>query len=346
MAPRTLAENRPVRSGPVTTPFPIDHLAVVWSGSGAGHNGAAVRFLRAGSWTQWQTLEEDGAQAAGQFGSALVAAHDASAYQVRGVPAHARNARAVALNTTDGPLREVGQLRRGAAAAAPQCRSRADWGADERLMTWAPQYFDVQVLTVHHTATATDDTDPAATVRAIQRYHSVDRGWGDMGYQYLIDGAGVVYEGRWSGQSRSCLTAGGDGSDFGHDDAGLGVTAAHVGGMNSGNLGVALLGTYSTLRPPAPQRTALEQQLTVLAVRHGVDPERANVTYVNPVNGITRTVPSISGHRDWEATDCPGAALYADLPSIRANVKAALTTPPTTTTTTTKKRPKQRGPSG
>ena len=335
LAPRTLAQNRPVGARPVRTSFPIDYLAVLWDGSGAGHESAAVRFLRDGHWTAWQPLEEDGAQQTGQFGSALVPGDDAEAYHVRGVPAGARRARAVAVNTTDGPAVEVGRRRRGAALAAPACRSRADWGADETLMTWAPEYYGVQVLTVHHTATANGDADPAATVRAIQRYHAVDRGWGDIGYQYLVDGAGVVYEGRYSGPSRSCLTAGGDGSDFGHDDANRGVTAAHVGGMNSGNLGIALLGTFTSSAPSGLQRTALEEELAILAARHSIGPARTDVGYVNPVSGATRTVPAISGHRDWEATECPGGSLYAALPSIRSNVAAAMTTTTTTTTSTT-----------
>lgn len=330
--PDTLAASRPVGTGPVDPAFPIDFLAVTWTGGAAGHEAAAVRFLRHGVWSGWQPLEEDGVQAEGQFGSALMDGGDADAYQVRGVPAGALRARAVALNTTDGPLVERGQRRRGGASAAVGCRSRADWGADESLMTWAPTYYGVQVLTIHHTATSNDDTDPAATLRAIQRYHAVDRGWGDIGYQYLLDASGVLYEGRWSGPSRSCLAAGGDGSDFGHDDGGNGVTAAHVAGANSANLGLALLGTYTTGVPPAAQRTALEEQLAALSTRHGIDPARLDHPYVNPVDGSTRTVATISGHRDWLATDCPGGALYDQLPSIRSNVKAAMSAPTTTTT--------------
>lgn len=356
--PRTLAVARPVGAGPVAVAFPVDFLGVVWDGPGAGAAGAAgvaVRFRHDDVWGGWQPVEEDGAEAPGQFGSALVPAGDADAYDVRGIPAGAAHARAVAINTTDGPLVEVGRRRAGAAHAAPPCRSRADWGADERLMTWAPEYHPVQVLTVHHTATVNGDTDPAATVRAIYRYHAVDRGWGDIGYQYLVDGSGVVYEGRWSGPSQSCLTGGGDGSDFGHDDAGAGVTAAHVGGMNSGNLGVALLGTYTSVAPPDAQRSALAEEVSLLAGRHGLDPQRLDTAYVNPVSGATRTVPTVSGHRDWEATECPGGALYALLPSIRADAAATATTTTTTaaattsstttssTTTTTVKRPKRRG---
>lgn len=345
LVPETLADTRPLTAAPVEPGFPIDFVAVTWTGPADGHEGAAVRFRRGGAWEPWQPLEEDGAQLEGTFGSALVSAGDAEAYQVRGLPPGLVKPKVVALNTTDGPMVEVGRRRRGAAQAAVPCRSRADWGADESLMSWAPTYYGVQVLTLHHTATANADVDPAATMRAIYRYHAVDRNWGDIGYQYVVDQAGVVYEGRFSGPSKSCLSAGGDGSDFGHDDAGGGVTGAHVSGMNSGNLGVALLGTYGTVVPPAAQRAAAEQQLADLGTRHLIDPQRLDFTYVNPVNGATKTIATISGHRDWLATDCPGGELYAQLPSIRSNVKTRMTTTSSTTTSPTTTSPTTTSPS-
>ena len=327
MVPDTLAFNRPVGAGPVRPGFPIDFVAVTWEGSDSGHDGAAVRLLSGGRWGEWIPLSEDGAQAEGQFGSALVPAGKAEGFQVRGVPAAARSPHAVALNTTDGPLVEVSRRPANAAVATGACRSRTDWGADETLMTWTPTHYEAQVLTVHHTDTVNGDQDPAATVRAIYQYHAVDRAWGDIGYQYLIDQARVVYEGRHSGSSASCVTGGGDGSDFGHDETGRAVTAAHVSGVNSGNLGVALLGSYGSTAPPAAQRAALEEQLASLATRHRIDPERLDHPYVNPVNGTTKTVPAISDHRDWLATDCPGGTLYGQLPSIRSAVRARMAGP-------------------
>ncbi|MFN2318141.1 MAG: Ig-like domain-containing protein, partial [Dermatophilaceae bacterium] len=142
---------------------------------------------------------------------------------------------------------------------------------------------------------------------------------------------GVVYEGRWSGTtSTSCVTAKGDGSDFGHEDSATDrmVTGGHTGGYNSGNMGVALLGEFTDHRrfgaDPTPAAVGgLEDVLTELSTRHLLDPT-GTVSYVNPVNGDTLTVDTISGHRDWNATECPGDRLYAQLPTIRTNVKAAM----------------------
>lgn len=319
-APETLAATARLSAAPVEVAFPIDHLGVQWEGEAAG--AGAVRFRHGTTWSAWQPLVADDLEVEGRFASALIAAGDASAYQVR-VPGGAAAARAVALNTTDGPRQRTRRLGTLAGAATPVV-SRAAWGADESLRTWAPAYYPVQKLTVHHTATANGDADPAATVRAIYRYHAVDRQFGDLGYQYLIDEAGRVYEGRWSGTD----------GDAGHDAGGQGVTGAHVGGWNSGNLGVALLGTLTSQAPAPAARSSLESVLTDLAGRHGLDPQ-ATSTFVNPVNGATKVVPNISGHRDWEATECPGSVLAEALPSIRQAVAERLAAPEAGTTTTT-----------
>lgn len=340
-----LNDTRPVGSAPVHVAFPIEYLGVVadlpprsreLAEQGPVPFGEA-RFLLDGKWTKWRPFEPDGAQADGQFAGALLSVDGADAYQVRGLPVAGRNWRAAAINTSDGPSIVVGHHRAGAAVAAPTCMSRADWGADESISGWAngdeQAHSPVQALTVHHTAGSNDlGQDYAATVRAIYSYHVQSRGWSDIGYQYLIDGHGTVYEGRSSGYtSTSCLHDGGDGSDFAHDPANDEVvTGAHVGNYNTGNVGVALMGCYEdasaactgSTQPQATTVDALERELALLATRHGLDPEGVT-TYVRS-DGSTRNMPTISGHRDWKSTVCPGGRLYAQLPTIRQNVAARM----------------------
>lgn len=316
--PRTLAQSVAVQTGTIDPSFPVDFVAVKWTGPPGA---ASVRLQHRGRWGGWQPMGEDGVQQPGRFGSALVPAGDAEAYQVR-VPAGVRDARVVAINTTDGPSTTVAaaapQGSATAAAAAPiDYVTRAEWGADESLRsvngkeTWPAEYFPVQKLTVHHTATANGDPDPAATVRAIYRYHAVDRGWGDIGYQFLVDEAGNVYEGRHTDDDPS--------TPPGRNAAGDGVVAAHVSGWNSGNLGTALLGTLTARRPTAPAQRATERLLAELAARHGIDP-RGSARYVNPSSGASWTGPNIPGHRDFAATECPGGGMYALLPTLRDRV--------------------------
>lgn len=343
---RPLNDTRPVGSAPVKVDFPIEYFGLVADlaspSSQLRERGAApfgeARFRVQGHWTPWRALDQDGAQAPGHFTGSLVAVDRADAYQVRGLPSGAHHWRAAAINTTDGPTFVASRGRSDAAGAAAGCMSRADWGADESITGWSkgtdtPTFYPVQALTVHHTAGSNDPSqDYAATIRAIYSYHVQTNGWADIGYQYLIDGRGTVYEGRYSGHtSKSCLYAGGDGSDFAHQ-AGTDhvVTGAHVGGNNSGNAGIALMGCYEPTSecagdttPPTAAVDGLEGLLASLSTRHQLNPQ-GTVHYVNPVNGTSKDVATISGHRDWSATACPGGLLYADLPAIRANVASRM----------------------
>ena len=120
-------------------------------------------------------------------------------------------------------------------------------------MTWAPQFYATKKLVVHHTATSDDYADRAgaeAQIRSIYYYHSVTQGWGDIGYNFLIDKFGNIYEGRYS---RDYAGA----NPTGDDATGRGVTGAHTGGWNSGTVGVALLGTLTTHDATPAAREAL-----------------------------------------------------------------------------------------
>ncbi|MDP9023586.1 MAG: N-acetylmuramoyl-L-alanine amidase [Actinomycetota bacterium] len=346
--PRTLYHEHPVTSAPIEPGFPIDDVGVVFDlpdGADAHHDhgpgdvhegvgGLAVRFRHGDLWGPWTPMTEDGAQAPGQWTGALVSGDDADAYQIRGLPGFARSARAAALNTTDGPREIVARRPAASADAVTTCKSRADWLADESLRTSTRSYAPTQVLTVHHTATQNDDPDPDARVRAIYTYHVRTNRWDDIGYQALISEDGTVYEGRWSGSdSPSCLDAGGTGWEFGHRTTATAseiVTGAHTGGYNTGNFGIALLGTLTDVPPKTAAREALVEYLAELSGRHGLDPQ-GTVDYDNGVN--RRTVATISGHRDFTATECPGGVLYDDLPAVRTDVASRLSgsTPATPT---------------
>ncbi|MFD0823516.1 peptidoglycan recognition family protein, partial [Micromonospora zhanjiangensis] len=200
--------------------------------------------------------------------------------------------------------------------------SRAAWGADESLRfgpggvdLFPAEYYPLQTLTVHHTAGANNDPDPAATVRAIYYYDAVTQGWGDLGYHFLIDEAGTVYEGRWSGTDGTPAFG-----PRGADGRLLMCNGAHVSGFNAGNIGVVLLGDFTSQLPTAAARQSLTQLLAALAGAGRLDP--TGVTdYVNPVSGAARRVNTISGHRDWMATECPGNTFYPQLPPLRQDVQ-------------------------
>src|SRR5690349_2710396 len=118
----------------------------------------------------------------------------------------------------------------------PPIFSRAAWGADEREMTWRPQYAQVvKAIVVHHTATsnAYAPADVPKIMRAIYHYQTVSRGWGDIGYNVLVDRFGRLWEGRSGGLSRP-------------------VIGAQAGGFNTGTAGIAVIGNFTgTILPPA-----------------------------------------------------------------------------------------------
>jgi len=220
----------------------------------------------------------------------------------------------------------------GAATAEPTVGSRGTWGADPAYMTWAPQFYATKKLVVHHTDTSDDYTDRAgaeAQIRSIYYYHSVTQGWGDIGYNFLIDKFGNVYEGRYSRDYAG-------GNPTGDDASARGVTGAHTSGWNSGTVGVALLGTLTTHDATPAARQALERLLAWEASRNGIDPQ-ATQPFVNPVSGATKTTANIAGHRDYVATACPGDTFYPTLPAVRAGTAALIagTPAPDTTAPTT-----------
>jgi N-acetylmuramoyl-L-alanine amidase len=212
--------------------------------------------------------------------------------------------------------------------------SRSAWGADESLRYsnnggyWPEDYYPTKVITVHHTGFAADP-DPAVTVREIYTRQTLSGdgnagsiGWGDIGYNLLIDDQGVVYEGRFSGS---------DGLPV-FNPSGLMVTGAHVKHYNTGNIGVCLLGYLDDASATQAAQDSLVTVLAYLAAAGQVDPTGA-VSYVNQEAGYqnyTRNVMGISGHRDWAATDCPGSAFYPLLGGIRSRTAAALPKPVTT----------------
>lgn len=175
--------------------------------------------------------------------------------------------------------------------------SRAQWGADESLMTWSPEYAaPIQKIVFHHTAGGLGGSDPASVIRGIYYYHAVTRGWGDIGYNYLIDEHGNYYEGRFGGQR---------------------VVGAHAKSYNTGSIGISTLGNYESMTPSTAAINAAKNIAAFLAARNGISPKKSSYF-------VDKTTPNVGGHRDFGQTSCPGDNYYAKLPDIRAYAAANL----------------------
>ena len=201
-------------------------------------------------------------------------------------------------------------LRRLSIAGSPPIITRAQWQADEEIRRAAPSYAGaLRFAVVHHTAgpSGSSPAQAAAIVRGIEAYHVRSNGWNDIGYNFLVDRWGNVYEGRFGGVDRP-------------------VIGAHALGFNTGSVGVALIGTYSSAPPPPAQLQGLEKLLAW----------RLDVVHVDPLSNVIATsggnekfsagtqvaLRAVSGHRDTGSTSCPGNALYALLGTVRGQVAA------------------------
>ncbi len=157
---------------------------------------------------------------------------------------------------------EAGPLRRTQIAGEPPIILRLSWGADESIRRAAPRYADaVHFAIVHHTAGSNSYTraQSAAIVRGIQIYHVKGNGWDDIGYNFLVDKYGQIFEGRYGGMDRP-------------------VIGAHALGFNIGAVGVSVIGDYSSAPISAAAKASLEQLLAW----------RLDIAHVDPLSMVSR----------------------------------------------------------
>jgi hypothetical protein len=303
-------------------PFALTHAGVRWQGSADA--AIEARWRSGGVWSAWHAVEanHDMADEATHTNySSLLPVSGADDVQTRVVGGDARNVTVAGIDVDNGPrhlvaapaLPTAGASIANALVPAPAMVTRAQWGADESLRTGTPSFATLKRMIVHHTDTANDDPNPAATVRAIYAYHTGVRGWSDIGYNFLVDAAGRVYEGRYARAYAPGEVHNGE------DASGRGVIGAHAEGANTGSVGVALLGTFESVSPTQSAINGLQATLAWKADRHDID--AMGSAMFTRIDGITVNLPNIAGHRDTKSTACPGDVLEGRLPLIRQQVQ-------------------------
>ena len=186
----------------------------------------------------------------------------------------------------------------------PTVIPRDGWGADESLryddegyLLWPLEYRTVEKIVVHHTVSTNSYTEDEAAglVRAIYYYHAITRGWGDIGYNYLVDKYGNVYEGRYGG---------------------AGVVGGHVYGYNYGSMGIGTIGSHGNTPTSIPPTV---ESLTTLADLGAWEANRSLIHPLESAPFYDAATPNLAGHRDYPpgTTACPGDYLYAELPGLR-----------------------------
>jgi N-acetylmuramoyl-L-alanine amidase len=201
-------------------------------------------------------------------------------------------------------------LRRISVTGSPAIVMRTAWGANEAIRRAPPAYADaVRYAVVHHTAgpSSYSAAQSAAIVRSIELYHVQGNGWNDIGYNFLVDRFGQIFEGRYGGVDRA-------------------VVGAHAQGFNTGSAGIAVIGTYSSSPISPAARDALVRLLAWRLDLAHVDPlsTLAVTSGGNPKypSGESIFLRAVSGHRDTGFTSCPGNALYAQIPAVARDATA------------------------
>ena len=180
-------------------------------------------------------------------------------------------------------------------APKPYIYSRAQWGANEKIREQSPpSYGTVKTGFIHHTVNANNYTaaQVPALIRGIYAYHVESRGWRDIGYNYLVDRFGRIWEGRWGGVDKA-------------------VVGAHTLGYNEVSFAMSAIGNYDIANPPQAVLTAYARLFAWKLSLYNIRADGSHVWVKN------RWLHAINGHRDVGQTACPGRYLYAKIPYIR-----------------------------
>jgi hypothetical protein len=309
-------------SGVLTAPGRFDLVGVSWLGPGV--TGVQLRVRRDGGWSEWVNAaarghgpdyEAPGARTVGEpvWAGGADAVEVRSAAPLRGVSLHLVNARLPA-----GAGGGIGLARSRYAAPVypagpgqPKIIARHVWANAACRPRVRAGIGDVRLGFVHHTQNANSysRSESAAMVQAICLFHRNVNGWNDIGYNFLVDRFGQIFEGRAGGIDEP-------------------IVGAQAGGYNLASTGVGVLGNFISAAPSAAAQAAVEHVLAWKLSLHGVPAEGEVDVVVNAAGAPYSKYPAgadvplqrISGHRDADSTDCPGDAMYRRLPELRRRV--------------------------
>jgi putative cell wall-binding protein/peptidoglycan hydrolase-like protein with peptidoglycan-binding domain len=330
--------NRIVAFTPVLERPEFDLVAVTWQATSpvpGSDIAVTVRVRENGTWSEWTQLpvpdlapDPDVAAEQGlRAGTDPLFVDDADAVQVRVDTATGQTPAGLQVTTIDAgyspadehlaaqpvPAEDTGDtLGPSAVPPRPAIITRAQWGADEsRYRNVLGTNSKVNSAVIHHTAGSNSYTaaEAAAQVRGIYAYHGTSLGWGDIGYHFLVDKYGRIYEGR-----RGSIT----GTPKG----------AHAGGNNTNTMGVSAMGNYDVVAPPQVMVDAMAKVTGWKLAQWGVN---INGTITQPVGGVSGskypvrrnvTLPTVNAHKDTYNTACPGRYLYPKMAEIRSKAAA------------------------
>jgi hypothetical protein len=302
-------------------PQAFDLLAVEWSSPAAARVELRARHA-SGVWTPWVAAPVSSGHGPDGGATRLITepvwTGKADAFQLRS-SAPLRGARVHFVHSSDDGLllgaaaSKIAKPVLAAGPGQPRILARKSWAGSGNRPSTAPGYGEVQLAFIHHTETANAYSagQVPAMIRSIFHFHRDVRGWHDIGYNFLVDKFGRIWEGRLGGIDEP-------------------VVGAQAGGYNLVSTGVALLGSYQSHGASPAALEALARLTSWKLALHGVHSTGTTVVHVDPAGASFSRFPAnapvklkrISGHRDADSTDCPGNSLYRRLPRIRSRAAA------------------------
>ena len=311
------------RSGEVAVPLPFTLAGVQWEGPRAVRIELRAR-ARGGAWSRWgvaSTLGHgpDRPVSDALIGEAVWTGHAdfvelRSSRPLEGVRLHFVNVPSpVGAAATEAAARPLAQPVLDAGPGQPPIIARSAWAGRGSLPALVPGYGEVKLAFVHHTDSLNGYShgEVPSMIQGMYVFHRYVRGWHDIGYNFVIDLFGRIWEARLGGIDQA-------------------VVGAQAGGYNLESTGVAVIGTFSDAVPSSTALAALQRLIAWKLSLHGV-PTRGHVTVVvDPADyfytpfrpGQHVSLPRVAGHRDGCSTDCPGNAFYARLPLLRPRIHA------------------------
>jgi hypothetical protein len=284
---------------------------VSWPATSRAPERVLVRASQDGArWSRWTQAEvepevgpDPGSEEGGRRSTMPVWTGDSGHVQVRFVGGRPAGAEVELVDPGPDPTPPLTSA--AASPSQPGIITRAKWGADESLRKKAPEYAEpLRMAIVHHTATtdsyAKEKSDDI--VRSIYAYHTKTNGWNDIGYNFLVDRYGQVFEGRFGGITRT-------------------VIGAHALGFNRNSTGISIIGNFGGSKPPEVAMNALKRILAWRLDLGFVDPT-GSLTYISHGSnkykeGTKVSLKTVSAHRDVGKTECPGDPLYGSLAFLR-----------------------------
>ncbi|WP_082582142.1 SpoIID/LytB domain-containing protein [Aeromicrobium sp. Root236] len=304
-----------------TRVHPFSMFGVTWKGGlPAADTVVEARWRTKGAWSAWTELDVDLAPGeGGRPGTEAQWVGSADAADVRVLSKSSARPVDLSLTTIDASTgttdaaassattpTTTNDAITAATVSKPPIILRSAWGASPSDSCDSPRYGKTTLgAVIHHTAGSNTYTkaESASIVRATQAYHMKARDWCDIGYNFLVDKYGQIFEGRAGGIDKP-------------------VRAAHSGNdaVNQETMGVSLMGTYSETEPSDAMKSAV---VKLVAWRFAQYKIPAKGTY--SLGG--KTLNRIAGHRNVVKTECPGAKAYAWLSAsggLRDRVASAL----------------------